>query len=127
MRCQAFQAVYRLGLKHKKKAVLQLPSPWRTLRIREGTHQHGQEAAQCPADVYSFLPYGSNGLSWLHFIAEPQNTPVRGCYGFTMSMNALLPRTLSAQVCNRAQLQCLRRIRVQGPLRMFHDFLLDTE
>lgn len=33
-----------------------------------------------------------------------------------MSMNALLPRTLSAQVCNRAQLHCLRRIRVQGPL-----------
>ncbi len=37
-------------------------------------------------------------------------------------MNALLPRTLSAQVCNRAQLHCLRRIRVQGKLGMSYSF-----
>ncbi|CAL5219418.1 g1247 [Coccomyxa viridis] len=29
-------------------------------------------------------------------------------------MNAILPRTFGAQVCNRAQLHCLRRIRVQA-------------
>ncbi len=37
-------------------------------------------------------------------------------------MNAILPRTFGAQVCNRAQLHCLRRIRVQGMLGMAHSF-----
>ena len=117
-------------MREGKSNVFKCGSPIVTAKFfahREGTIQPGREAAQRPADVYSFLPQGSTTLSWLHHITDTQDLPARGWGGIRMSMNALLPRTLGAQVCNRTQLHCLRRIRVQGSSGKAYSSWFDTE
>ena len=61
----------------------------------------------------SFHPQALNRLT---FATEQRafHSQLLDYVGPEMSMNALLPRTLTSQVCGRVQLQCLRPLRVQG-------------
>ena len=49
--------------------------------IGAGSTKVGQEAAHCPADMYSFLPRGSDSLPSLHLIAQPYSNPWTGMAG----------------------------------------------
>ena len=107
--------------KGSRKRRLMMDCSWRFL-----ASLHSQDnlclAAQGRTGLGSFTTWASSfhpqALDRLTFATEQSSfhSQLHDYVGPEMSMNALLPRTLTSQVCGRVQLQCLRPLRIQGLL-----------